>query len=55
MTYSESILEAAREIIRSCEEYQLGNDSAYSKEQEQLLAYRRLRELLLPEARKIDL
>ena len=49
MTYMEFKLETAREIIKNCEEYQQSDNSAYSKEQEQLSAYRQLRELLLPE------
>jgi hypothetical protein len=50
MTYTERILETAREIIRQCEEFQQGNDSDFSKAEEQRTAYRELKELLTAES-----
>jgi hypothetical protein len=50
MTYTERILETAREIIRQCEEFQQGNDSEFSKAEEQRTAYRELKELLMTES-----
>lgn len=49
MSETERILKSAREIIRKCEEFQQGNDSDFSKAEEQRIAYRELKELLLAE------
>jgi hypothetical protein len=50
MSESERILKTAREIIRQCEEFQQGNDSDFSKAEEQRTAYRELKELLMTES-----
>lgn len=50
MTYTERILKTAREIISQCEEFQQGNDSDFSKAEEERTAYRELKELLMTES-----
>jgi hypothetical protein len=50
MSESERVLKTAREIIRQCEEFQQGNDSDFSKAEEQRTAYQELKELLTEES-----
>ena len=50
MSETERIIATAREIISQCEEFQQGNDSDFSKAEEQRTAYRELKELLIAES-----
>lgn len=50
MSETERILKSAREIIRQCEEFQQGNNSDFSKAEQQRFAYQELRDLLMEES-----